>query len=381
MRIKFGTGITTEPRHFQTAKTKKHYQRLVAGTNYHRFNKVLDEMEHKASTTFYALCDTLKRSPTTQEYRDAMDDTKSNEASFYRFAKDYAMSIKGKVNPATGRKFARTVHNQYDRTVELIREYNPRITFEQIDNKFYDGFVAWLTEAKEYSPSTISKRIAQIKTIMKATQLEGLHDNNKYTTFKRIAGGGDKIYLDVQELKEWYDLPLLGIMDRIRDLFLVGCWTGLRYSDYSKISKSDVRDGLLYIETSKTGTPVVVPLHPHVLAIFKKYEYKLPTYANQVMNRYLKEIAALVPLLQKEVTYRYTKGGKRHSEARYKYELVQTHTARRSFATNALLAGVPEKAVMDIGGWKDPNTLRNYIRFTPRQSTDIVQAYFEKAVR
>ena len=106
-------------------------------------------------------------------------------------------------------------------------------------------------------------------------------------------------------------------LDRVRDLFLVGCYTGLRFSDFSRLTPKNIADGFIEIEQSKTGDSVVIPVHSVIKKIIKKYNGLPPTISNQKFNTYLKDICETVPSLKGHRIKDYNKSRK---ENNCKYE-------------------------------------------------------------
>lgn len=79
-------------------------------------------------------------------------------------------------------------------------------------------------------------------------------------------------------------------MDRVRDLFIVGCYTGLRYADLEQLNADMIIQSSQHIKikTKKTGEPVVIPVHPMVKHTFDKYDGSLPrVLSNQKFNEYI----------------------------------------------------------------------------------------------
>ena len=114
----------------------------------------------------------------------------------------------------------------------------------------------------------------------------------------------------------------------------------------------------------KTDKPVFVPLNPQIRAILTKYNGIPPrVLTNQRMNDYLKEIAQLADLNEK-VTMSQTKGGLKVTKTLHKWELVTTHTARRSFATNAYLQGDPSLDIMRLTGHRTETSFMKYIKIS-----------------
>jgi integrase len=205
------------------------------------------------------------------------------------------------------------------RLLEFSEVYDRVICFNTIDEVFYSDFVEWLQKSKSYSKNNIGKYITTLKSIMNYALEKGQIEKLEYRTnkFKAMSEDSDNVYLTEKELQKIYDLDLSGNerLGRVRDLFIVGSFTGLRFSDLTNINKNDIKtddegDQFIELEQQKTEDPVTVPVLPMVKTIFEKYNYSLPSISNQKMNDYIKEVCQLASIEEK-VTKRITKGGLR----------------------------------------------------------------------
>lgn len=153
--------------------------------------------------------------------------------------------------------------------------------------------------------------------------------------------------------------------ERIRDLFVVGCLTALRYSDYSTLTADNLQNGYIVKRTKKTNVDVKVPAHDYVKEIFTKYNGQIPSgLCIQYFNKYLKLIMREIGLNDK-ITFSYTKGGKLKTVTREKWELISSHTARRSAATNMYLTGrMKTLEIMKLTGHRSEQNFFRYIRLT-----------------
>ena len=199
------------------------------------------------------------------------------------------------------------------------------------------------------------------------------------------------IYMNINELKEIENIDLSEHkkLDVARDLFLIGSWTGLRYSDYSNIKPEniDLKENRITIKPKKTKTTVVIPIHTVVLSILKKYNYVLPkSLSNQKTNDYLKELGERetkwtddkkTKCLHEIVTKVITKGGLELHTNMKKYELLCSHTARRSFATNQY-EKIPTISIMKITGHTTEKSFLKYIKISPDENAKILQTYWDK---
>ncbi len=144
---------------------------------------------------------------------------------------------------------------------------------------------------------------------------------------------------------------------RIRDLFVLNCYTGLRHSDWPKVIKEKIQDKRLYVKTNKTKEPVIIPVKPLVWEIMGKYETPyIPS--NQKTNDSLKWIG------QKAFEKKLGNGNFQ------KWLEIRTHTARRSFATNSYLAGIPMRDIMQITGHRTTASFLTYIRVTKLETAE-----------
>ncbi len=134
------------------------------------------------------------------------------------------------------------------------------------------------------------------------------------------------------------------------------------------------------MEQFKTQGKVVIPCHPVVTAMLDKYNGVLPAaISNQKMNDYVKELCQLADITHKE-SKGITKGGKRVIRTVEKWQLVSTHTARRSFATNMYVLGVPAITIMRITGHKTEKAFMRYIKLDEEQHAQIIALHWQKQI-
>ncbi|MGI4739797.1 MAG: site-specific integrase [Janthinobacterium lividum] len=266
----------------------------------------------------------------------------------------------------------------YKSTTQHLRDFEKHsrrsYTFDKINIDFYLVFTAYLENVKAHSPNTVGKVIKTIKSLMTEALERKLHTNLDYKSkkFSVTKEETDAIYLTVPELTTLANLELEAgtPLAHVRDLFVLGAFTGLRFSDLSQLSKNAISGvagrKTIKVRTQKTGAVVALPVHPIVEAILARNEGHPPkAYSNAGTNRILKQLAKLAGFTDKvEVT---TATGK---QVRAKYELVTMHTSRRSLATNAYLAGIPTPSIMALTGHSKVQTFLSYIRITAQENAD-----------
>jgi len=160
-------------------------------------------------------------------------------------------------------------------------------------------------------------------------------------------------------------------LEGVRDLFIIGCFTGLRFSDLSELKKENIIDGnKIKIKTNKANEIVIIPLHRYVREIIRKYNGEIPkALSNPKMNLNLKHLGTLAKINDlAEVSI--TKGGKLVKNTVKKSSLICTHTARRSFATNLYLKGIPSITIMKITGHQTEKSFLRYISISQEENAN-----------
>lgn len=294
---------------------------------------------------------------------------------FYEFFIETVTSIKKESTIST-----------YKQTKTVLKDFekfkNRKIVFSTISIDFYNEFVNYMTTEKMFSLNTVGKHIKNLKTILNEASDRGLNKKTDFKNkkFKVLSEETDSIYLTETELTKIYNIDLSKNrrLEKARDLFLIGCWTGLRFSDFSRITSENIVENKIKIRTQKTDQVIVVPIHPVLREILIKYNYNLPpVIANQKLNNYLKEIGEIAGL-NDNVTLSRTKLNIRESTTFKKHQLITTHTARRSFATNLFLSGYPAIGIMAITGHKTEKAFMRYIKVTPEQHANKLDEFWEK---
>lgn len=247
------------------------------------------------------------------------------------------------------------------------------LDFNDITIAFYHQFTGYLQE-KGNSKNTISKQIKNVKTFMQEATERGLNSNMdfKSRSFKKVTEEVDKIYLTEEEIDRIYKLDLPPGKARVRDLFVIACYTGLRYSDFSEIKPGNILHDQIHMRTRKTGEKVIIPLAPIVREILTKYDFNLPAaVSNQKMNQYLKEIGEMAKINDPIIITR-TMGGTKVRTTFMKFQLISAHCARRSMATNAYKRGVPTIGLMKITGHTTEKAFMSYIRISQMENAEVL---------
>ena len=253
-----------------------------------------------------------------------------------------------------------------------LMNFRDGLTFDFFDEKGLNDYVTYLRDVKEMRNSTIGKQLSFLKWFLRWAFKKGLHQNNAYDSYKPKLKSTQKkiIFLTWEELNKLreFEIPAAKqALDRVRDVFLFQCFTGLRYSDVFNLRRSDIKDDHIEVTTVKTSDSLIIELNKHSKAILDKYkdvafedDKVLPVITNQKMNDYLKELAELAGI-DEPVRQTYYRGNERIDEVTPKYALLGTHASRRTFICNALALGIPPQVVMKWTGHSDYKAMKPYI--------------------
>ncbi len=278
-----------------------------------------------------------------------------------------------------GVKYKKSSVVSYNNSVNNLLEYEKKIKktlkFSDINQKFYNNYLNFLNE-KKFAVNTIGNNIKNIKLMMSIATDRGLNDllDFQKKSFKKVDEETQTIYLTIDELQKISNLDLSNNkrLDTVRDMFLIGCFTGLRFSDLKQLRKEHFYDNVIRIETIKTGNPIIIPLHATVREICNKYDYNLPRIiSNQKMNEYIKELGKIAEI-NETINLTEIRGGLKYYKNIPKYELITVHTARRSFATNMYKAKIPTIAIRMITGHKTETAFLKYIKVEKEENAKMM---------
>jgi len=387
-KLAYSTGLKILPAHWN--KEKMHVRNMSKATEKETINNRLSEL-CRATEIHIIKLKAKGKSISKEELRTFLNDYTNNlipesPNTFHGFVSAYLERNKTRINPKTGKIISYKVKKEHERTYQLLRAFEKqeyqgmKLDFEDITLDFYGDFTAYLQNLN-LAVNTIGHKIQTLKTWMNEATARGINTNLQYKShlFRAITEETENTYLQEKELEKLYRFEFESEkLTRVRDLFLIGAYTGLRFSDFTGITPENIRFNTLHIEQQKTGKLVVIPLHPIFRSIWEKYGHKLPrNISNQKFNQYIKEVCRLAgidTLEQKSIT----KGGIRTRQTYRKYELVSSHTARRSFATNLYLSGFPTLSIMQITGHKTETAFMKYIKVTANQHAKLLRLHWQE---
>lgn len=296
----------------------------------------------------------------------ASADTSNVPSNFYEAFDDF-VRVCGRQNDWTHSTF-----EKFAAVKNHLKNFRSELSFEFFDEEGLTKYVQYIREVREMRNSTIGKQLSFLKWFLRWRFKQGMHSNNAYDTFKPKLKDTQKkiIFLrweELNKLREFKTPPTKQALERVRDVFLFQCFTGLRYSDVFNLRRSDIKGDHIEVTTVKTSDSLIIELNDHSKAILEKYkdvefenDKALPVITNQKMNDYLKELAEVAEI-NEPVRQTYYKGNERIDEVTPKYALLGTHAGRRTFICNALALGIPPQVVMKWTGHSDYKAMKPYI--------------------
>ena len=321
------------------------------------------------------------------------EEAKANRTPLQYF-QDYIDGMTSIVNRATGRCISTRTQGHHvvvlKRIKAFIAEMRLSDSFDLFDSTFERRFTAWANN-KGYAKNTIIATFSILKVWLKNAKEEGLSVGEDYRKLPSKGSDVENIALTTDEIEAIFklDIPNLikenkidakSAIEATRDLFIIGCWTGLRRADLNRINEAvfNLEANTLTIQTQKTAKRVTIPLHPMVRQLYNKYKGTFPRLIDKSKaNAQLKELGRLAGLT--EMTLRTTvKGGKEITERLMKYQRIGFHTGRRSFATNLYRMGAPSISIMQMTGHTTESNFLKYINVGKEEHAAMIQKFLDK---
>lgn len=294
---------------------------------------------------------------------------KRTKAISNKFFDVYDIFLDLKRNDFTDEANSATTIKRYEYNKKLLLDFqkstNIRVHFNQINNSFYNKFIEYCIKEKQYNTNTLRRNIGLFKTFL-FWAVENNHtyklDFKKFKTPK--AQQTDEIALTMEQVKEVFEFDFKGNLklEKVRDLFVFGCATGMRISNYSTIKKKDIENDLIKVRDKKNPDKALeIPLNDFSSYLLKKYDYNLPTLSNQKFNDYIKEVFQTIGYTQ-EVKKTVKIGRDIVEQISPLYERITSHTARRSFITIMKNKKIPDKIIMGFTGHKSLEVFNKYYK-------------------
>lgn len=408
VRLQYYTGIRVEIKHFRPECNSSDTIKPIKNTAPYaaQNNKKLADIANDAVTIVKATTGANLNVKYIREQLDLIHKPKAAEplpepVFKHTFTTYYEQAIQdrklGKKKIANGKnkgsRFTPNAIKNYSTTLAAVKRYLnykglKELPFENVNEAFYNDFMTFIYDVEEKEVSTFAGYIKDIKAIMNEAA-PGLFISK---VFVKPGYEADTIYLndsqinkisalDLSDASKTYDDNGVVIgyqtLEKIRDLFLIGCYTGLRFSDFSNLDLQSIDGRFIKVKQIKTGARVTIPIMEKLKPVLAKYPSELPTVTNQRFNTYVKIVAKLAGLTSK-TQISTNRGGVEDAQEHPLYNLVSSHICRRSYATNMFNKGVPPMLIMSATGHKTESSFLKYIRTTDEQKANLLADTFIK---
>ena len=314
----------------------------------------------------------------------------------------------------------------YRGTLEQLKAYQKNrhkiVDFDDVTLDFYDDWRRFFLQKRDkdgnprpYSPNTIGRHVKNLKIFLYAAKDMKLTTNSDFESSRFTVDSQDveNVYLTDDRVQQLYetDFEDPGTIERLmklapddkerstmkdqltrrtpknlneaKDIFVVGCLTGQRVSDYKRINDKMYRtlsDGndYIYLQQEKTDKWIYIPLDLRVRAILARYDGRLPHIYDQDLNERIKVIGRLMGW-RENAGITELHGMMEVPTQKKFYECIKTHTARRTFATNAYKHGISLSSIMIITGHSSERMLKKYLKLDNEERAILAAAEFAKA--
>lgn len=383
-RYKYPTGISIQPKIWNPGKMMcrekaTDLEAKLVNERLKAWETLVSEVLNEANRELIILSQQTFREAIEVKLKPRIHEERGEDPEAYLL--DFAKKFKDEVNRAE-----RTLI-RYGTTINLLEKFEAhrrkRIRFQDVDVELYESLKKWMND-QAFSLNYFGDMVKNLKVFATEAAERGLHSHVGFKSrkFKVVSEESDSIYLSVDKLKKFHALQITpdllqefqkdprehNLQRRInslidcRDRFLIGAFTALRFSDFVALEGIKHTDEFISKRAQKTGTRTMIPMHPIIRDILKGRNDQLPApVSNQKMNEALHLLGKIAGFNELIQTTR-TEGGKMVSKSVPEWQMITTHTARRSGCTNMYLAGIPLRTIMSFSGHKTVTSFMKYIK-------------------
>jgi hypothetical protein len=334
----------------QRVKTKIITARMI--------NDILDSLELRTRDIFKEQSE--KGFPTAKDIVFELTFKPEESKSILNWYDDFIEESKSRVSKITGGKLSKGTIIKYEVTKKHLSEFEKKskykLTIQSINEEFYSKFRTYMF--KTVGVNYFSDLIKNLKTFFKWLQKREKTLSNDFREFERHQTYSDAEPLKEHELKTLYEARLIGYKEKARLTFLFLCSTGMRISDFNRLSKDWIQNGFLIFKCQKTNVKCYVPFFDDLY--FKPVELFDKVISHPISGQKLNDAI-------KEV----------FNELELTRIIPTSKTGRKTFATLKLLHGVSPEIIMKSTGHKSRSSFDAYVGI---DTSDILKHYKDKSV-
>ena len=396
-RVEYSTGIRVDQKHFISDYLKKGKDPIsVKSPNFGENNDRLSALTTEASR-LRNLTTSSKVPMSVKEFKDQLDivhrprrtEVVKNDTTFL----DYLELLKAqresgvKVKIKDGGRYSKAHIRKLKSLISSIERYlkyikKKDLKFEDITDQFYDKYRMWSYQVQGVETSTFGGYIKDIKMVIEEAKNDKVYVEKHFNEKKFISPDyeSDSIALKIEQLDVIQKLKIEDPwLDKVRDMFLIGCYTALRFSDLSTLKIDQLEDNLLRVTQVKTGGRTTIPISKKLHPILAKYdnsfpELKIKLHDYNVALRTIVEMAGFTH----EIETKNNKGGVVNTVKMPFFKKVSSHTVRRTYATIMFKLGIPIYLIMAVTGHKTEASFLRYIKATNEDKARMMAREMER---
>ena len=259
--------------------------------------------------------------------------------------------------------------------MEMQKKNKTTYYLSSFDHTFFMEFIGYLRSEKDISDNTLRRKLGFFKSFLNWCVRNGYSVNSIFKEITIKPRETSHVALSEKDLEVLENLELNEVKSYYRDLFLIGVYSGQRFSDYKRFDKKFIEGNNIVIRAKKTGQFSYIPINNKLKRLLDKYDWLFSTISSQKFNDHIHEICRIAGFTETVVRDRFY-GNKKISEDIPRYKLISSHTARRTFVTISEQRGVSHSLIMKVTGIKSLKTLENYIKIDKdRLSEAILKAW------
>jgi integrase len=383
-RFKVSTGLSVPPKYWnlKTDRVKENKE----FNDYNKINSKLEELQSSIRSAYKFFSD--------QEIVPSVDSLKAkyNELlinpkkmnstkTAWDYFDEFVEYQRGKIHPRSVLDYDKALRKHL---LETEKRFNLKLSFNALrsSGNFVEKLDLYLTKyainadgEKGFSLNGKGKQMKNVKSFLNWCFMKEYCPMFSIKHIVKTSEEVDNIYLNQDELDLIYNLKLNDKeLETTRDLFIVGCETGLRYSDFSRLKSEHIGDDYINIFQTKVKAKVVIPISNRLRLLIQKYDGNLPQKTSKDLTGFNEQVRQVgeIACLNETIVIKQTRGTEMKEKFFKKHELMSSHTCRRSFCTNKFLKGVPVKVIMSISGHKTEKAFMKYLKLS---NEEIIKAY------
>jgi len=358
--VKYYTGQKINPENWDQKIQRPKIKRGKEGEQNRKINHLLNEYEQVLDKLKEFHGKGLNKFIIWSEFDKHFKKIRKESKKNFKYYYDLFINQKkesGSVKKTTIFRF----ENMYKTIIKLEKINNKEYYLKDFDHAFYMKFISYCRKKESLSDNTLKRKYGCLKSFLNWCNINGYNTDLSYKKIQIKQRETNHISLTEEDLIKLEELKLDDRLSYYRDLFLIGCYSGQRYSDYSRFNKKFRQGENIVIRAKKTGTFSFIYLNKRLLGLLEKYNWELTTISSPKFNLAIQSICKKAGFNETIISEKFY-GEKKVVKELPRYKLIASHTARRTFITLSAQKNIPDHLVMKGTGIRNYKTFLNYVK-------------------